>query len=59
MNQGVEIGAAWIKTGGDFGGGETMSPRHCAQPSGCVSPRRSRHATVDNDSFAVIWNPAD
>ena len=61
LTQGVEIGAAWIKTG-ESSGKEYVSLSLAAPEFG---PRKlyanlGRAAGQDDDdTFAVIWNPAD
>ncbi len=61
LTQGVEIGAAWIKTG-ETSGKEYVSLSLAAPEFG---PRKlyanlGRAAGQDDDdAFAVIWNPAD
>ena len=61
LTQGVEIGAAWIKTG-ESSGKEYVSLSLAAPEFG---PRKlyanlGRAAGQDDDdAFAVIWNPAD
>ena len=61
LTQGVEIGAAWIRTG-ESSGKEYVSLSLAAPEFG---PRKlyanlGRAAGQDDDdAFAVIWNPAD
>ena len=61
LTQGVEIGAAWIRTG-ETSGKEYVSLSLAAPEFG---PRKlyanlGRAAGQDDDdAFAVIWNPAD
>jgi len=61
LTQGVEIGAAWIKTG-ESSGKEYVSLSLAAPEFG---PRKlyanlGRAAGQDDDdTFALIWNPAD
>jgi uncharacterized protein (DUF736 family) len=61
LTQGVEIGAGWIKTG-ESSGKEYVSLSLAAPEFG---PRKlyanlGRAAGQDDeDTFAVIWNPAD
>ena len=61
LTQGVEIGAAWIRTG-ESSGKEYVSLSLAAPEFG---PRKlyanlGRAAGQDDDdTFAVIWNPAD
>ena len=61
LTQGVEIGAAWIRTG-ETSGKEYVSLSLAAPEFG---PRKlyanlGRAAGQDDDdTFAVIWNPAD
>ena len=61
LTQGVEIGAAWIKTG-ESSGKEYVSLSLAAPEFG---PRKlyanlGRAAGQDDDdAYAVIWNPAD
>lgn len=61
LTQGIEIGAAWIRTG-ETSGKEYVSLSLAAPEFG---PRKlyanlGRAAGQDDeDTFAVIWNPAD
>lgn len=57
---GVEVGAGWIRTG-ETSGKDYVSLSLAAPEFG---PRRlyanlGRAAGQDEDSFAIIWNPAD
>jgi uncharacterized protein (DUF736 family) len=57
---GVEVGAGWIRTG-ETSGRDYVSLTLAAPEFG---PRRiyanlGRAAGQDEDSFAIIWNPAD
>ena len=60
VTQGVEIGAGWVRTG-ETSGKEYVSLSLAAPEFG---PRKlyanlGRAAGHDDDTYAVIWNPAD